>query len=68
MRWNRSDSRVCAEIGLPDILINNAGSGRWAYLDECSYDEIDEIVAAPSTLRSTSRARFFLRCWSEEVA
>jgi short-subunit dehydrogenase len=40
-------SRVCAEIGVPDVLINNAGSGRWAYLDECSYDEIDEIVAAP---------------------
>jgi uncharacterized protein len=40
-------SRVCAEIGAPDILINNAGSGRWAYLDECSYDEIDEIVTAP---------------------
>jgi NADP-dependent 3-hydroxy acid dehydrogenase YdfG len=40
-------SRVSAEIGVPDILINNAGSGRWAYLDECSYDEIDETVAAP---------------------
>src|SRR5689334_870087 len=40
-------SRVSAEIGVPDILINNAGSGRWAYLDECSYDEIDEIIAAP---------------------
>jgi short-subunit dehydrogenase len=40
-------SRVSAEIGVPDILINNAGSGRWAYLDECSYGEIDEIVAAP---------------------
>jgi uncharacterized protein len=40
-------SRVTAEFGAPDILINNAGAGRWAYLDECSYDEINEMVAAP---------------------
>ena len=40
-------SRVIAEVGVPDILVNNAGSGRWAYLEDCSYDEIDEIVTAP---------------------
>ncbi len=40
-------SRVAAEAGVPDILINNAGSGRWAYLEDSSYDEIDEIIAAP---------------------
>jgi short-subunit dehydrogenase len=40
-------SRVVAEAGVPDILINNAGTGRWAYLDDCSYSEIDEIVTAP---------------------
>ena len=40
-------SRVVAETGVPDILINNAGSGRWAYLDDSSYAEIDEIIAAP---------------------
>jgi Short-chain dehydrogenases of various substrate specificities len=40
-------SRVAAEAGVPNILINNAGSGRWAYLEECSYDEIDEIIEAP---------------------
>jgi short-subunit dehydrogenase len=43
----RLRSRVEAEAGTPDILINNAGSGRWAYLEESSYAEIDEIVAAP---------------------
>jgi short-subunit dehydrogenase len=36
-----------ADAGVPDILINNAGAGRWAYLDECSYGEIDEMIAAP---------------------
>jgi short-subunit dehydrogenase len=40
-------SRVVTEAGVPDILINNAGTGRWAYLEDCSYDEIDEMVAAP---------------------
>jgi uncharacterized protein len=40
-------SRVVAEVGVPDILVNNAGAGRWAYLDQCSYNEIDEIVTAP---------------------
>jgi short-subunit dehydrogenase len=40
-------ARVAEEAGVPDILINNAGSGRWAYLEDSSYDEIDQIVAAP---------------------
>jgi short-subunit dehydrogenase len=40
-------SRVVADAGVPDILINNAGSGRWAYLEDCSYNEIDEIITAP---------------------
>jgi short-subunit dehydrogenase len=40
-------ARVATEAGVPDILINNAGSGRWAYLENSSYDEIDEIITAP---------------------
>jgi uncharacterized protein len=40
-------ARVTADMGVPNILINNAGTGRWAYLEECSYDEIDEIISAP---------------------
>lgn len=40
-------SKVAIEAGVPDILINNAGSGRWAYLEDCSYREIDEMIAAP---------------------
>ena len=39
--------RVAAEAGVPDVLINNAGGGRWAYLEDCSYAEIDEMIAAP---------------------
>jgi uncharacterized protein len=40
-------ARVAAEVGTPDVLFNNAGSGRWAYLEDCSYPEIDEIMASP---------------------
>jgi uncharacterized protein len=43
----RLRSRVAAEAGVPDVLINNAGGGRWAYLEDCSYAEIDEMIAAP---------------------
>ena len=40
-------SRVTLDAGAPDIVINNAGTGRWAYLEDCSYDEIDDMLAAP---------------------
>jgi uncharacterized protein len=40
-------SRVVADVGEPDILVNNAGGGRWAYLEDSSYDEIDQIITAP---------------------
>jgi short-subunit dehydrogenase len=42
-----SDRAWVADVGDPDILVNNAGSGRWAFLEDSSYDEIDEIIAAP---------------------
>jgi uncharacterized protein len=34
-------------FGVPDIVINNAGTGRWAYLEETSYAEMDEMIDAP---------------------
>jgi short-subunit dehydrogenase len=40
-------SRVTAAAGVPDIVINNAGTGRWTYLEDSSYEEIDQMVAAP---------------------
>jgi short-subunit dehydrogenase len=39
-------------FGVPDIIVNNAGTGRWAYLEETSYAEIDEMIDAP--LRAAS--------------
>ena len=33
--------------GVPDIVINNAGTGRWSYLEETTYGEVDEMIDAP---------------------
>lgn len=39
--------RILAEVGVPDILINNAGSGRWKFLTETSPAEIVQIMTLP---------------------
>ncbi len=33
--------------GIPDILINNAGSGRWKFLHETSYSEVHNYMEVP---------------------
>jgi len=33
--------------GIPDILINNAGSGRWKFLHETSYGEVHNYMEVP---------------------
>ncbi len=35
------------EIGLPDVIINNAGQGIWKFIDETSYEEVSEMMAVP---------------------
>jgi len=35
------------EIGIPDILINNAGSGIWKFIDETEYEEVSKMMAVP---------------------
>ncbi len=43
--------RVCAEIqqrfGTPDVLVNNAGAGRWLHLHETTPAEVQQMMAAP---------------------
>lgn len=39
--------RILAEVGVPDILINNAGSGRWKFLAETSAAEIVQMMTLP---------------------
>lgn len=39
--------RVEKEVGIPDILINNAGKGQWKFIDETGYEELAETMAVP---------------------
>lgn len=39
--------RVLDEVGTPDILINNAGSGRWRFLTETEAGDIARTMALP---------------------
>lgn len=35
------------EVGDPDVLINNAGAGRWLFLENTSADEIIDMTSVP---------------------
>ena len=39
--------KVINEVGLPDIIINNAGAGRWLFIDETPSPEAEQMMAAP---------------------
>ena len=39
--------RIKAEHGVPDILINNAGAGRWLPLVETSLEEARQMIELP---------------------
>jgi short-subunit dehydrogenase len=39
--------RVAAELGVPDVIINNAGAGRFLFIDETPPDEIERMMAVP---------------------
>lgn len=38
---------VLAEVGVPDIIVNNAGAGRWLWIEETSNEEFLAQVAVP---------------------
>lgn len=39
--------KIRAEVGVPDILINNAGSGQWKFLEDTAAEEIHRMMAVP---------------------
>jgi short-subunit dehydrogenase len=39
--------RIKEEIGIPDIIINNAGAGCWQYVEETTPSEAVEMMAVP---------------------
>ena len=44
---DRVAKAVRDEIGIPDIVINNAGAGRWLFVVETSPTEMAQMMAAP---------------------
>jgi short-subunit dehydrogenase len=46
------------EAGDPDILINNAGAGRWMFLESTTPDEILEMTAVPYLAAACLTAEF----------
>ena len=39
--------RVTSETGIPDIIVNNAGAGRWKFVDETTPAEAVDMMAVP---------------------
>jgi uncharacterized protein len=39
--------KIKKEVGVPDVIINNAGQGIWRFMDETSYEEVSEMMAVP---------------------
>lgn len=39
--------RVLADVGVPDAIVNNAGAGRFLFLDETDADEAVQMMAVP---------------------
>ncbi len=38
---------ILDEVGVPDILFNNAGQGIWKFIEETAYEEVSEMMAVP---------------------
>ncbi len=39
--------KVKKEVGIPDIILNNAGQGIWKFMDETDYEEVSKMMAVP---------------------
>ena len=39
--------KIIYEIGIPDVLVNNAGAGRWLTVEETSGQEAERMIAVP---------------------
>jgi short-subunit dehydrogenase len=39
--------RITAEVGTPDIIVNNAGSGKWRFVEETSSEEAVQMMTLP---------------------
>ena len=39
--------RILEDVGTPDIIVNNAGSGKWRFVEETSPEEAVQMMAMP---------------------
>ena len=39
--------RISADVGTPDIIVNNAGAGQWKFVDETTQQEAVQMMAVP---------------------
>jgi uncharacterized protein len=39
--------RILADVGVPDVLVNNAGAGRYLFFDETGPEEFERMMRAP---------------------
>ena len=39
--------RITAEVGTPEIIVNNAGAGKWLFVEETSPEEAVQMMALP---------------------
>jgi short-subunit dehydrogenase len=44
---NEMAEKVKKEIGVPDIIFNNAGGGMWRFIEETEYEDIIDMIKAP---------------------
>lgn len=40
-------TKIKTETGVPDIIVNNAGSGKWRFIDETTPEEAVQMMALP---------------------
>lgn len=43
----RVASQIKSEVGTPDVIVNNAGAGRFFYFEETPVEEFEQMMAAP---------------------
>ena len=44
---NETATRIESEVGIPDIIVNNASSRRWLYINETSNEDTVKTMAVP---------------------